>query len=144
MQVKEWLSRAHRIDVEINNIIEERDKVFNRAVYARAKTERNTESHNRSHKNFSEPKVISYIAYTDMLDNKIDELYKVKREIVSAIWQVENSTLRKLLFARYIQSKTWEQIAEIINKQDVKWVRTAIHSRALKEIEKIISKRDSM
>lgn len=136
MTTKEWLSRAWDIDNEIKLLIDEQKTALNRATGSNFS--KNKEKVQTSRKNISESKFTNYVSYSELIDSLVDELYTVKREIVLAIWNVKDRTLRMLLFARYVQFKTWEQVAEIIHKQDVKWVRTAIHSRALKNISSFL------
>lgn len=135
MTTKEWLNRAWDINGEIGQLLEEQENAFSRAQGGNYVKKRINVQHNRT--NNTEKNVTTYLEYTESLDKKIDELYSIKREVILAIWQVKDRQLRMLLFARYIQFKTWEQIAELLHKSDVKWVRTGIHSKALKSVEEV-------
>lgn len=142
MTTKDWLSRAIHIDNEINQLLEEKTKVLSRAT--KSTTSLKSERVQTSRNNSSESKFLNYVAYSEIIDSRIDELYKTKRETVSAIWKMKNRTLRMLLFAKYIQGKSWEQVAEIIHRQDVKWVRTGMHSKALNEVGEFIPPPDTL
>lgn len=135
MTVKEWLNRGYKLDKEINALLEEREKTFNEACKMSAPPSDN-ERVSGTHANSTEEKYIRYAEYSRMIDSRIDELYAVKQEILTAITAVNNNTYRTLLILRYIRFKTWEQIAEEMNYSDV-WVRTKLHSKALHEVSKI-------
>lgn len=131
MTTKEWLKRGWKLDREINQMIEARDEAFTTATSTTCGTE--GEKIQTSQKNTSEAKMIRYVAYTEQIDKRIDELYRIKREIMEAINAVENSTYRTLLIERYILYKKWEEIA-VDMTYDYDYVRRALHSRALKSV----------
>lgn len=113
MTVKEWLNRGYRIDTEINSLLEEQSKVF---LKARG-TVTNT--------------------YSERINNRIDELYSIKQEILTAISQVQDPVLRALLTERYIKFNTWEKIAHNMHYSYVHIVHT-LHPKALKKIGEVI------
>lgn len=83
------------------------------------------------------PKAIyikSLTAYRDTLTKRINELEGIRNEITSAIYKVSDSVLQLLLIKRYIESKTWECIADEMFYSSVH-VQRSLHPKALAEIE---------
>ena len=73
----------------------------------------------------------------DKVDRKIDELYKVKAEILDAIDKLEDSRERIALRVYYIDMKTWEEVAVELHYT---WRQTMrIRKAALTKIEVIIN-----
>lgn len=131
MTTKEWLSRAYKLDWEINTLLSEKKRAFERASSV---TSNNiADKVKTSSTNSSEDKFISYAAYDDLINIRIDELYKVKTEIINAINTVEDNTLRLLLIERYIRFKKWEQVAIDLN-YDFFHVFKILHKKALEKI----------
>lgn len=131
MTTKEWLSRGRSLEMEIRQLKEQRERALDDAT---AITVGNSERVQGSKANGQERKMVQYADYSMMIKQKLDELYQVKEEIFHAICQVEDGTLRTLLIGRYINGKTWEQIAVDMcysYSQTVKY----LHPRALHAIE---------
>ena len=134
MTVKEWLSRGYKIDREINALLSEREEAFALACKVSAPPSDN-EKVAATTGNGSEARFIKYADYSKLIDRRIDELYRIKSEIMTVITLIDNNTYRTLLIMRYVQFKTWEQIAESMGYSD-KWVRTYLHKMALEMCEK--------
>ena len=134
MTAKEWLSRGYKLDKEINALITAHDRAFELACIAsKSNTDERVQT---SRLNVSENKYIEYSDYSREIDIRIDRLIQIKREIQTAIDRVDDTVLRALLIERYINFKTWEQVAEAM-KLSEKWVRTSIHDRALAAIDEV-------
>lgn len=131
MTTKDWLSRGLGIESEIKMLMEEQRRAFQKALVGSGGK---SEVPKIPDKNAVEKKYVNYSAYEAQIDEYIDELYAVRREIIVAIWRVKERRYRKLLFGRYILGYSWEKIAEKINYSDVKHVRTTLHTAALKEV----------
>lgn len=136
MTVKEWLNRGYKIDQEINALLSEREQAFNLACKATAPP-CNNEKVSASVENGNEKRFVKYADYSCLINKRIDELYEIKREILSAISKIDSNTYRSVLTMRYIQFKTWEQIAECMNFSE-KWVRTQLHESALNACRNIL------
>ncbi|MCH5212253.1 MAG: DUF1492 domain-containing protein [Oscillospiraceae bacterium] len=135
MTTKEWLNRAYKLDVEINLLLEEQKAAYERACGITAVTD--SERVQTSKRNTTEEKFVSYAAYSDMINKRIDELYEIKNEILEAINQIENNTLRQLLICRYIRFMTWESVAVELDIT-FQWAHI-LHKRALKCVDKFIN-----
>lgn len=136
MTTKDWLMRAWNLDKEINQLLATKAEAYGRATGTTASTE--GERVQTSRNNSSESKFVSYTEYSAMIDKRIDELYDIKQEILSAINQVQDSSLRTLLIARYINFKTWERIAVEMNYSYVHLVHN-LHPKALQAIKSVNS-----
>ena len=66
------------------------------------------------------------------INQEIDHLQEVRKEVKGAISGVEDDTLRTLLEYRYLDGLTWEQVAERIPCTE-RWVYK-LHKKALKKI----------
>ena len=131
MSAKEWLSRGKSLEIEIRQLKEQRERALDDAT---AISLGNGERVQSTHDNASEKKMVAYADYSELIRQRLEELYQVKEEIFRAICQVEDGTLRTLLIGRYINGKTWEQIAVDMcysYSQTVKY----LHPRALHAIE---------
>ena len=82
------------------------------------------------------------------INERTRELVRLKLAAIDAIRAVEEPRLAELLELYYIDGMTWEQVAERMGYQDVRWVYE-LHGRALQrvkvpeEVEKWQSLRDS-
>lgn len=127
MTTKEWLSRATNIDKEIGRLLRELRAARERAMSITARVDANRVSGTKDPHKYD-----TLVAYENLIDQKVDELYAVKQEILIAIDGVRDDTLRALLLERYINGKKWEQIAVNLNYSWRQIIR--LHGQALQEI----------
>ncbi len=73
------------------------------------------------------------IAIEEQINQKIDKLVIVRREIETVIDGVDNPTYRTLLRYRYICGMKWEAIADTMSR-DLRWIYR-LHGYALKKID---------
>ncbi len=137
MTVKEWLNRGYRIDREINALLRERERSLTLATKTTAAA--GGERVQSSRGNSTEARFVNYADYTTLIDERIDELYAVKREILEAVNRVGDNTLRQLLIHRYIEFMRWEKIAEEMHYSYVHVVHT-LHPRALAAISETVNR----
>lgn len=136
MTIKEWLNRAHQLDKEIKALLNERNSMFDKATGVNYDTK--NEKVQTSIRNTTEDRFVNYAAYSQLIDKRIDKLYAVKLEIISAINKVDDTILRTLLIEKYINFKTWERIASDMNYSYVHVVHN-LHPKALNYIAKIVN-----
>ena len=67
----------------------------------------------------------------------VDEFEKFRFRVICQINRIPDNRYVSLLINRYVNNMSWEEIAEIIGYNDVKYVRKILHVRALAEFEKI-------
>jgi len=130
MITKDWLMRAWRIDKEIEAMLVARKRAYERcvSVTTRPREVVVTSSHD------PDTAMIALLNIETLIDERIDQLNQIKAEIFNAITAVPDCTLRTLLIERYINFKTWEQIAVDMGysySQIVKY----IHPRALAQVK---------
>ena len=71
------------------------------------------------------------------VQSEINKLLELKREVRGVIELVSEPVLMSVLHKRYLQYKSWEQIAIEL---DISWRHTLrLHGKALREIEKILN-----
>lgn len=64
-------------------------------------------------------------------EQKQAELYHLEEFIYSCIKTIQSGKLRALLFERYINCKTWEEVSEAIGNRSEYWVRHTLHAEAI-------------
>lgn len=131
MTAKAWLKRGWQLDREINSLL--RTKEETRAWLMSVTAGYDGESVQGTR----DPHKYDRLAELDeKIDQRIDQLVAVKQEIMDAIAQVEDSRYRTLLTERYMEFRTWEQIAVDMNYSYMHTCR--LHGEALRELEKVL------
>ncbi len=133
-EIKEWLKRGFNLDNEIKQLTESAQKAYDNATSISQKID--FDRVQTSKINGSEHKFLQVVHYAMETTKKVSELYAVKTEILEVVYMVNNPIYRTLLLARYINFKTWEQIAMDMN-YDVSWIHR-LHDKALETIKETI------
>lgn len=134
MTAKDWLRRGWQIDQEINSLLRTKQETRDRLTSVTAGYDGESVQGTR------DPHKYDRLAELDeKIDQRIDQLVAVKQEIMDAIAQVEDNRYRTLLTERYMEFRTWEQIAVDMN-YTWRWTMK-IHGQALLAIEPIIENR---
>ncbi len=129
---KEWLLRGWKVNKEIDALIEAQ-------VSLKAQAKRCTSSISAIPRGKTqafcgnEQIIMRYLQLEDKINSRIDDLVNIKREILEAIDNVDGAELRTLLIYRYIEFKTWEEIAYKMN-YSYHYVKKELHLKALKNI----------
>lgn len=114
------------IDRKISSLENWRSKLFN----VTATMSDMPKSNNRS--NAIENGVATIDEIESEINNDIDELISLKKEIEGKIDGVENLKLRELLKCRYLDEKSWEEIAY---RNGISWRHVyRLHENALDKI----------
>lgn len=132
-EIKKWLSRAKKADEEINALISEQARALTNATSTTAYS--GSEKVQTSNVNTSESKFVSYAAYSELIDERIDRLYEIKKEILERVNKLDDATLRAILIFRYLNFERWETIAGIMNYSYKQVCR--LHSKALALIKDV-------
>ena len=132
-KIKEWLRRGWRIERRINNLMEEKDWMFEIAT---STTSRPSDVNvQQGGGNSTEARMLRYAEYSNLLDNMIDELVDTKCEIMKLIKKVEDARYQELLILRYIEFNSWNDIS---NKMGYEYRHVLrLHGKALLAAEKI-------
>lgn len=134
MTAKQWLERGRNLNNEIETLLTAQQRALELAC--KTSSGSTDDKVQTSRRNTSEERFISYADYERLINDKIDKLYQVQREITDAIYRVDNSTLRTVLVERYINFNTWEQIAVNMNYGYRHVCR--LHGEALNKIKDVI------
>lgn len=132
-EIKKWLSRAKKADDEINALLSEQARALTHATSTTAHS--GSEKVQTSNVNTSESKFVSYAAYSELIDKRIDRLYEIKKEILERVNKLDDATLRAILIFRYLNFERWETIAGIMNYSYKQVCR--LHSKALALIKDV-------
>lgn len=133
MDTKQYLQQISRLDRMINNKLSEISQLRELAMSVSAVK---NEERVQTTPNFDKIGT-AYCKIAEMeekLDKLIDEYVDKKNLIISQIDGIENETYYEILFARYIEKKTFEKIADEMTYSFRNVTR--IHGRALQEFEK--------
>lgn len=131
MTAKQWLGRGRKLDQEIEELkktqktIEEQlEKIT--PNYTSDGTQMTKDPH----------KFDRLVEIDSIIQNRIDDLLKVKAEILVMIFSLKDRRQIMVLKSYYIDQKTWEQTAVDLHYSYMQVTR--IHGYALKEIEKML------
>lgn len=133
MDTKTYLQQISRLDRMINNKLSEIQQF---RELARSVSAVKNEERVQNTPNFDKIGT-AYCKIEEMeekLDKLIDEYVDKKNLIISQIDGIENETYYEILFARYIEKKTFEKIADEMTYSFRNVTR--LHGRALQEFEK--------
>ena len=133
MDTKQYLNQISRLDRMINNKLSEISQLRELAMSVSAVK---NEERVQTTPNFDKIGT-TYCKIEEMeekLDKLIDEFVDKKNLIISQIDKIENETYYEILFARYIEKKTFEKIADEMTYSWRQVIR--LHGRALQEFEK--------
>ena len=133
MDTKQYLQQISRLDRMINNKLAEISQLRELAMSVSAVK---NEERVQTTPNFDKIGT-AYCKIEEMeekLDKLIDEFVDKKNLIISQIDKIENETYYEILFARYIEKKTFEKIADEMTYSWRQIIR--LHGRALQEFEK--------
>lgn len=138
MDVKKWLSRAYRIDQQIQSKLEMIELWKELACKATANYQNTGGGKPSGYSNRLEEYCCKIADAQTENEKQLAELIDVKREIEEAITKVKDTTLRVLLEQRYLIGKSWEEIADFMG-YCVEYVKRDIHRDALRIMREIIA-----
>ncbi len=128
VEVKDFLQKGRRLNFEIDELIRARDIAFNLACGTAAAPD--GEKVQTTKVNTSEIKFVKYAEYSAEIDKRIRELYEYRQCMLRLINKLDSTVYRSVLIARYINCKTWEQVADTIGLKDVRHIYR-LHEKAL-------------
>lgn len=133
MTAKQYLSRARRVDKEIEALL--------RLVQT---TRESLESITQNYEGDvttgtkNPHKFDRLVELESIVDKKVDELIDMKADILTTIVQLKDTRQRILLTEYYLEMKTWEQVAVDMNYS---WRQIMnLHGYALQEVHKVINR----
>jgi len=135
IEVKKWLSRAYRIEQQIQSKTEQIEvwkSLANKMTSNLSLINSGSGDNSRM-----ETYCIKIADAQAEITRQQIELINVRKEIEDTINKVQNVTSRLLLEQRYLLCKSWEDIAEFM-ELSVEYIKRKLHSQAIKDITKIL------
>lgn len=134
MTTKEWLMRARNLENQIIALNSSRQRAYDRAVSTTARPREVCIISGGEPGN----KATHYVELCEEIEAQIDELNRIRTEILHAIRGVQNPILATLLIEYYVNGKTWEQVAGCINYSYSDTVQEK-HPKAIRAIEQVLN-----
>lgn len=131
MTAKEYMEQARYLDMQINSKIEQVRTLNELATKVTTVYSDMPHSPNRNTGRMEET-IAKIIDLESEIDRDIDALVDLKQEVKTAISKIEDEKCRVLLELRYINQKSWEEIANQLG-YDLRYIHK-IHGRALQKI----------
>lgn len=128
MTVKEYLSQAYRIDQRINSKLEQVCSLRTLATKATSTISDTPPSGSRNVKTM-ESIVVKIVDLENELNEDIDTLVDLNREIVGIIKKIDNPEFQTLLELRYLCFHSWERVAVEMG-YDLRYIHK-LHHKAL-------------
>ena len=108
MRAIDFFMRAGEFEAEVKSLVAAKIKAMEMAQLAVSSTEERVSGGNV---NRVEKKYMALAEYSERLDDKLYELYKIQNEIFEVVRELDDSRHRVLLMERYINCQTWEAVA---------------------------------
>lgn len=131
MRAKQYLMQVWHIDRDIQSRIEERENILKTQISG---IDYSKDSVQEGQKVFDD-RYMKYLQLRDEIDAKIDELIDLKREISRQIDCLDDKVSMIVLRERYINMKSWNQIASSFGTSERHVWR--MHKIALIQFEKM-------
>jgi len=137
MTAKEYLSQAHRIEQRVNNKLMLIESLRSMTQRVTSTIKENVVSHSANVTTLQDT-IIRLMEAENELNQQIDSLVDLKREILLSISALKSIDLELLLAKRYLHYLSWEEIARDMGFS-VRWVHS-LHTRALMELDTVLQK----
>ena len=132
MTAKQWLSRAKKLETEINNLLALKETTMDKMLKITQTYDGDGAQATKDPHKFDR-----LVEINNQIDAKIDLLVDTRKEIFDIIYKIEDSRFRQILLERYIAGWTWEQIAVSIHYSYKQTIR--LHGFALMEIQRLLN-----
>ena len=132
MTAKQYLGRVRRVDNEITALLRMVEKTKETVTSITQKYDGDGAQATKDPHKFDR-----LVMLESLVDDKVDQLVDLKAEILKTIMQLEDNWQRIVLINYYLEMMTFEEVAA---SNHYSWRQVhRIHSKALQEIEKIMS-----
>ena len=138
MTAREYLEQAYHLDQQINSKIEQVESLHALATKATATMNDSPVQQTRNSHSMADV-ILNIIDLENEINEDIDRLVDLKRDITRTLNLMENAELRTLLEKRYLCMKTWEEIGLEMHFT-VRWAHR-VHSDALRSLDDILVKK---
>lgn len=131
MTTKEWFSRCRRLDKRIESLQRQRREEWEKVTSMTANLSGEVVDGTKD-----PHKLDRYAEFDSLIGAEILELLEIKCEVKAVIVQIPDYRYRDVLDKRYIEMKSWEQIAVEMNYTYRRV--TQLHGEALKAAEEYL------
>ncbi|WP_242634542.1 DUF1492 domain-containing protein [Bacillus timonensis] len=136
VDAKEYLSQAFRLDQRINSKLEQVSMLRELALKTTS-TLQDDKVQGTKQRSPMENALVKLMSLEQEINEDIDKLVDLKRELTSFVSEMENPSYRLLLELRYLGGSTWEEVAAIMG-YDLRWIYR-LHRKALKEATRLLA-----
>lgn len=133
MRAKEYLRQIRIMDTRIDNLIHEVDMLRDSISHPKPINYDKDPVQGGSINDSMADRVAKYVDMEREINERTDRLIDLRHKIIEEINQLSDPAHIELLFKRYVEFKTWEQIAVEMN-YTIRWVYS-LHGTALQEFE---------
>ncbi|WP_231512562.1 DUF1492 domain-containing protein [Bacillus sp. MB2021] len=130
VDAKEYLSQAFQLDQRINSKLEQVSMLRDLALKTTSVLQDDKVQITKQQSPM-ESALVKLMSLEEEINDDIDRLIDLKRELATFVTKIENPSHRLLLELRYLSGSTWEEVAALMG-YDVRWVYR-LHRKALKE-----------
>ena len=133
MRAKEYLRQIRIADKKINNLIHEVDMLRDSISHPKPINYDKDPVQGGSRNDSMAASIAKYVDMEQEINRQTDGLIDLRHKIIGEINQLNDPAHIELLFKRYVEYKTWEQIAVEMD-YTIRWIYS-LHSSALQEFE---------
>ncbi|ADH98307.1 DUF1492 domain-containing protein [Salisediminibacterium selenitireducens] len=133
MDTKTFLSQAIWLDRLIQSKVEQQGRLKELALKVTTTYQDNPVQGGLRENSRMEASLVDLMALGEEINADIDRLIEVKQEIRRAVKTVDNLSYQPVLEMRYLDGRSWDDVAEIMS-YDKRTVHR-IHGRAIRELE---------
>lgn len=135
MNAKEYLSQAFQLDQRINSKLEQVSMLRDLALKTTSVLQ-DDKVQSAKQQSPMESALVKLMSLEEEINNDIDQLIDLKRELTTFVSEMDNPSFRLLLELRYLSGSIWEEVAAIMG-YDIRWVYR-LHREALKEANRLL------
>ena len=139
MTAKEYLNQAYRVDQRVNSKLHQLESLKDMATKATSTLGTEHVSGTRNVHRLADT-IDNIIALENEINDDIDHLVDLKRDVMKTLSQVHDTNCLMLLELRYLSFKSWDEIADEMDFGS-RWVHI-LHSKALAAVDKILEKNE--
>lgn len=136
MNAKQYLRRIRFLDKTISAKLEQITAHRSLAAKVTSVLQESPQFHSGYYEDRLANIVAKIVDLEEQLQKDLEEYINLKRKVIMQINSMEDGRLKLVLYHRYLNQKTWEDIACDLNCS-TQWVHT-LHGQALQEFEKIL------
>lgn len=137
VNAKEYLSQAFQLDQRINSKLEQVSMLRDLALKTTSVLQEDKVQSTKQQSPM-ENALVKLMSLEEEINDDIDWLIDLKRELTAFVAEIANPSHRLLLELRYLGGSTWDEVAAIMG-YDVRWVYR-LHRKALKEADEQLAK----